>query len=193
MAARTSPRRARPPRSRPPPRGRRDRPGRRAAGAAGPQNIALNCRGSPDGPPRPPVMNAIDSSQTAGTAVVMVMVVTASWTAPLGCSVQHAYRSSFRSIYSDASTIYRDSHSVKVISDIPFRTLSKWPTPRPPPASPARAASAASSPARACGGPARAPPTRCAATKPPTPPPASAPPRPPASSSSSSARCAARR
>ena len=32
----------------------------------GPQNIALNWRGSPHGPPRPPVMNAIQSSRPRG-------------------------------------------------------------------------------------------------------------------------------
>ena len=82
-------------------------------------------------------MNAIKSSRPRGPAVVVVMVVATAWTAPLGCVCCMHIGCSFLSIYSDASTIYRDSHSVKVISEIRFRTLSKWPTPRPPPASPA--------------------------------------------------------
>ncbi len=110
-------------------------------------------------------MNAIELLPAAGSAVVVVLlVVPCAWTAPLADAVCSMHSKSFlRSIpmrqrYIAIVDLSSSSQKSR------FRT-HEWPTPLPPPASPARAASAASSPARACAGRARAPPTRCAPTR----------------------------
>jgi hypothetical protein len=68
--------------------------------------------------PAAPAHHRDELFPTAGPAVVMVMgVMPTTRAAPLGCSGCTVHIEFLSSIYLDASTIYRDSQSVKVISD----------------------------------------------------------------------------
>jgi hypothetical protein len=69
--------------------------------------------------PAAPAHQGDELLPTAGTAVVVVFPVMATMrAAPLGCRRCTMHVGFLSSMYPDASTIYRDSQSVKVISDV---------------------------------------------------------------------------